>query len=167
MISKGFQKLVDRKHILLYEDLSAGERDMLKEEPSYHIPWDVAFKEDSFSTPARPVFDASSKTSGGGSLNDNLAKGKSNLVNLFGMVMGWRIGKIAIHGDISQFYNCVLLDKRDWKFQKVVWYEDLNMENEMKKGVVRTLIYGVTCVSNQTEYTKHLLRDRVRESAET
>ena len=167
MISKGFQKLVDRKHILLYEDLSAGDQDMLNEEPSYHIPWDIAFKEDSFSTPARPVFDASSKTSGGGSLNDNLAKGKTCLVNLFGMVMGWRIGKIAIHGDISQFYNCVLLDKRDWKFQKVVWYEDLNMENEMKKGVVGTLIYGVTCVSNQTEHTKRLLGDRVRESAET
>ena len=88
MISKGFKKLVDRGHILMYEDLSVPEQEMFEEETSYFIPWDVSFKEDSFSTPARPVFDASSKTAAGGSLNDNLAKGKTNLVDLFGMVMG-------------------------------------------------------------------------------
>ena len=167
MISKGFKKLVDRGHILMYEDLSVPEQEMFEEETSYFIPWDVSFKEDSFSTPARPVFDASSKTAAGGSLNDNLAKGKTNLVDLFGMVMGWKIGPIAIHGDISQFYNCVKLDNRDWKFQKVVWYDDLNMDNPMKKGVVCTFIYGVVCVCAQTEHVKFLLGNRVIEKATT
>ena len=78
------------------------------------------------------------------------------------MVMGWKVGPIALHGDISQFYNCVLLEKKDWKFQKVLWYEDLNMDQPMKKGVVTTEIHGVKCVSAQTEYVKHLLEIRVR-----
>ena len=99
------------------------------------------------STPARPVFDASSKTSGGGSLNDNLCKGKTDLVNLFSMVLGWLIGPVAIAGDISQFYNCVLLDKRDWKFQRVVWYANLDPDSPLMRGVVQTLIYGVRCVT--------------------
>ena len=90
---------------------------------SYTIPWDINFKEGSMSTPARPTFDASSKTSGGCSLNDNLARGRTDLVSLFSMVMGWLIGPVGLHGDISQFYNRVLLDKSHWKFQKVVWYD--------------------------------------------
>ena len=165
MISRGFKKLVDRGHIKMYEDLSEYQQKMLEQEPSYCIPWDVSFKEDSFTTPARPVFDASSKTAKGGSLNDNLAKGRTALISLFAMVLCWLIGPVAVHGDISQFYNCVLLDEKDWKFQQVVWVDDLDMENPIHRGVVKTLIYGVVCVAAQTQYVKRLLGDRRRESA--
>ena len=166
-ISKGFQKLVDKGHILLYDDLSAEDKKLVDSEPIYVIPWDVGFKSDSLSTPARPVFDASSKTSGGGSLNDNLCKGRTDLVNLFSMVLGWLIGPVGIHGDITQFYNCVLLDRRDWKYQRVVWYENLDPSSPLMKGVVRTLIYGVRCVSAQTEFVKKLLQQRIRDNAVT
>ena len=111
-VSKGFQKLIDKGHIVVYDDLSEEDKQLVDSEPGYVIPWDVGFKMESMSTPARPMFDASSKTPGGASLNDNLANGKTDLVNLFAMVLGWMIGPVGIHGDISQFYNCVLLDKQ-------------------------------------------------------
>ena len=163
MISKGFEKLISRGHITLYDDLCVEDKKLVDDGPGYFIPWDINFKEESKSTPARPTFDASSKTAGGCSLNDNLAKGKTDLVNLFSMVLGWLVGPIAIHGDISQFYNSVLLDKTDWKFQKVVWHQNLDPSSPLIMGIVRTLIYGVRCVSAQTEHVKRLLQARVRE----
>ena len=72
MISKGFKKLIDKGHIILYSNLSEEEKTLVDSEPSYTIPWDIGFKLDSRTTPARPTFDASSKTPGGCSLNDNL-----------------------------------------------------------------------------------------------
>ena len=66
----------------------------------YYIPCDVQFK-DSISTPCRPVFDASSSTPNGTSLNNILAKGEPNLVKLLGMLLGFQMGPTAIAGDIS------------------------------------------------------------------
>ena len=87
---------------------------------SYTIPWDVAFKEGSVSTPARPVFDASSKTPGGSSFNDLLAKGQPDMVRLIDLVLGWKMGPSAFIGDIRQFYNNVLLHEDFWQFQKIL-----------------------------------------------
>ena len=143
MIHKGFQKLVDRGHILLLDELSEDDKTMITSGVSYTIPWDVSFKTESLSTPARPTFDASSKTQGGLSLNENLAKGKADLISMVSMVLNWLVGPIGLTGDISQFYNMVLLRKEHWKYQRVVWYPDLDPDKDLIKGVVRTLIYGV------------------------
>ena len=167
MILKGFEKLVKRGHIIVLDELSEEDRQLVSTGTCYTIPWDVSFKEESSATPARPIFDASSKTQNGLSLNENLAKGKANLINMISMVLNWIIGPVAITGDISQFYNNVLLRKEHWKFQRVVWYSNLDPTNELIKGVVRTLIYGVRCVSSQTEYVKKLLEKRIREKAVT
>lgn len=158
MIMKGFQKLVDRGHITELKNLTPDQRQRIESsDVSYWIPWDVGFKETSTTTPARPTFDASSKTSTGFSLNDILAKGSADLVSMVSMVLDWLVGPIALCGDISQFYNTVLLELEHWKFQQVVWYDDLDPTNPLKRGVVRTCIYGVKCVGSQTEEIKRLL----------
>ena len=75
MITHSFDKLFNRGHISYLEDLPEKVKKKIKSaKTSYTIPYDVSFK-DSISTPARPVFDASSKTPGGESLNNLLAKG--------------------------------------------------------------------------------------------
>ena len=110
-IHKGFQRLIDRGHIIPLSELTAAQREAIDTTPiSYTIPWDAGFKETSVSTPARPTFDASSKTSSGYSLNDCLAKGNASLIDLVSMVLNWMIGSHAVAGDISQFYNTVELD---------------------------------------------------------
>ena len=110
-IYKGFKKLIDRGHIIPLSQLTPAQRDAIDMAPTgYTIPWDVGFKETSVSTPARPTFDASSKTSSGYSLNDCLAKGNASLIDLVSMVLNWMIGSHAVAGDISQFYNTVELD---------------------------------------------------------
>ena len=88
--------------------LSPEQREAIDMAPTtYTIPWDVGFKESSLSTPARPTFDASSKTSGGYSLNDCLAKGDASLIDLVSMVLNWLIGSHAVAGDISQIRTII------------------------------------------------------------
>ena len=162
-IAKGFQKLIDRGHIIPMSKLTPEQREAIDMAPTtYTIPWDVGFKESSLSTPARPTFDASSKTTGGYSLNDCLAKGDASLIDLVSMVLNWLIGSHAVAGDISQFYNTVELDESHWKYQKVVWYKAMDKLSELEKGVVRTAIYGVRCVGAQCEQIMRLLADYFR-----
>ena len=117
---------------------------------SYYIPWDIAFS-GSISTPARPTFNASKNTPNGTSLNDTLVRGIPNLVKLLHMVLGWICGPEAISGDISQFYNSVLLWKDHLPYQRFLYKKGLDPNGETIEGVIKTLIYGVRSVSSQTE----------------
>ena len=129
-IMKGFQKLIDRKHIYPWKDLSEETQKRIESAPSsYFIPWDVGIKETSVSTPARPTFDASSRTPAGSSLNDLLAKGNPDLIDLVHMVLNWLVGPVAICGDISQFYNTVHLSENHWQYQQVLWYKNMDITN--------------------------------------
>ena len=107
---KSINKLIDKGHVKFVDDLSDEIKDdVLNSRSSYTIPSDIAFKEESISTPARWVFDAGSKTSTGYSLNDILAKGTINLTLLINMILSCRMGESGFVGDIQQFYNTILL----------------------------------------------------------
>ena len=103
-VNAAFKKLRNKGHIKFYEDLNENQRKVLEAESGYTIPWDVVWKETSLSTPARTVYDASSKTSSGYSLNDILATGIPDLAKLLDVLLDWHIGPVAFVGDVSQFY---------------------------------------------------------------
>ena len=71
----------------------------------------------SLSTPARPVFDASTNTkhrpdgSAGRCLNDAVVKGRVVTLNLVKMVVRFEIGTDAIQGDLKQFYVASLFTR--------------------------------------------------------
>ena len=88
------------------------ELESLNSESSYFIPWDVAFKSGSMTTLSHCVFDASSRSPGGSSLNEILAKGIADLANLVEMMLSWVIGPVAYCADISHFYNSIQLDEK-------------------------------------------------------
>ena len=82
IILKAFDKMFKNGHIRKVKDLSDEERAAFINKPVQHyIPWRIAFS-GSATTPARPVFDASTRTnknpdgSGGRCLNDATCKGK-------------------------------------------------------------------------------------------
>ena len=80
------------------------------------------------------------------------------------MVMNWMVGSSAVTGDISQFYNTVRLEEKHWAFQQVFWYDDLDPNSPLRRGVVGTLIYGVRCVKGQTETTMDLVAEPHKET---
>ena len=65
------------------------------------IPWRIAWKSDSVTSPVRPVFDASQPTPSGYSLNSITAKGKNSLNVLIEIFLRWRIHPIAFHNDVQ------------------------------------------------------------------
>ena len=105
------------------------------------------------------MFDASSKTSTGYSLNDILAKGTNNLILLINMVLSWRMGKSGLCGDIQQFYNTIMLHQDQWKYQKVLIKPNLNLAAKTVLAVITTLIYGVHPVGNMCEEVIRLLAE--------
>ena len=151
VVWKAWQKMIDKGHLLFLDQLEAKDRDMLeKAKVSYYIPWNLAFKE-SVSTPIRPVFNASSTTATGLSLNDCLAKGDPDLVRLLALLLEWQMGKNAFAGDISQFYPTIHLVPEHWQYQRIILGKDLDPTGQILEAVLVKLAFGVQSVSAQSE----------------
>ena len=118
--------------------------------------WRVVFKE-SLSTPSRPVFDGSQKTklredgSAGRCLNDAVVKGRVTTLNLVKMVLRFCVGKYAVQGDLKQFYASTKLVRDQWNLQRVLYRENLEIDAEVQEAVIKTLIWGIKCISAQSE----------------
>ena len=150
-INEAFSKLRDKGHIKYYEDLNQDQRKALDSQTGYTIPWDVVWKESSLSTPARTVYDASSKTSTGYSLNDILATGIPDLVKLLEVLLDWQVGQTAFVGDVSQFYCSLGLVEKSWPFQKLLLREDMNPNGRLIRAVIVAVIFGVCSSGGQSE----------------
>ena len=145
--------MIDKKHLVFLKDLTYEQQEMLaKAVVSYWIPWNLQFK-DSLSTPIRPVFNASSSTATGLSLNDCLAKGTPDLVELLSVILEWQMGESAFCGDISQFYPTILLVAEHWQYQRILLRENLDPEGKLLEAVLVKLAFGVQSVSAQSEET--------------
>lgn len=164
-INHAFDKLRKRGHLKYYEDLNVIQREkLIKAEAGYTIPWDVVWKATLISTPARPVFDASSKTSTGHSLNDILATGVPDLAKLLDVVLEWQIGPKAFVGDVSQFYCTIGLEEESWPFQKLLLRKDLNPNGELILAVITSLIFGVCSSGGISEVFLRRFSDTIRNS---
>ena len=157
IILAAFEKLFKTGDTRFLHQMSNEEQDkFINKEVQYFIPWRVVFQ-DSVSTPIRPVFDGSSNTrarpdgSGGRSLNDLVVKGKVSTLNLLRLLLRFSIGLHAVTGDLSNFYYSCKLKGEQWNLQRFLFREGLNPEGILLEGVIGALIYGIKCVSNQTE----------------
>ena len=115
----------------------------------HYIPWRVVYNPKSKSTPVRPVMDASSRTPtrpdgrGGRCLNDLVCKGRIETLNLVRLVLKFVMGRYALTGDLSQFYNCLRLREEFWNLQRFLWRENLELKEEVLEAIIVTLMYGV------------------------
>ena len=109
----------------------------------YYIPWRMQWKPTSLSSPGRMVFDASSATPKGKSLNCILAKGENRLSKLFHVLLKFRAGAEGFTADITMAYNNLWLKPEYLKYHLYLWKENLDEDAPTEVFVVRTLIYGV------------------------
>ena len=116
----------------------------------YYIPWRVVFKESSLSTPVRMVFDASSSTPGGDSLNNILAKGDNRLSKIIDILVQFRSGRHAFAADVKMAYNGIKLLPAYYKFHRYLWKDNMEEGNQLTTWVLLTLIYGVKSAGQQT-----------------
>lgn len=150
---KSHQKLVDRGHVVAASALPDWcRRDLDKfAGDGYFIPWRTVYNEGSISTPCRMVFDASSKTPGGDSLNGVLAKGQNRLSKLQHLLIRFRREREAVTADISMAYNGTKLRPEHYKFQKYLWKQEMQPSNPTTVHYITTLIYGVKSSGQQCQ----------------
>lgn len=107
-----------------------------------YIPHHSVFREDSATTHLRVVFNASSATSNGSSLNDHLLAGPKLQTDLPTIILQWRHFKFVYTADIAKMYRQILVDQRDIDYQRIIWKDD---SDEPIKYQLLTVTYGMKC----------------------
>lgn len=106
----------------------------------YYLPHHAVFKPSSSSTKLRVVFDATARSSKGASLNDVLQVGPTIQRDCFGILLGFRMHRIAISGDLSKMYRQIRVDPRDTRFQRIFWRN--NPTDSIRVLELATVTYG-------------------------
>ena len=149
-VQKAHNKLLDKGHVVKLTDLPQDLQDKIMAGPYYFIPWRTVINLGSLSTPRRVVYDASSRTPGGESLNDILARGMNKLGKLLHLLVKFRYGSSAFSADIQMAYNSIKLDPDFYQYQQYLWKENLTSEEIAVVMIVVTVIYGVKPSGNLT-----------------
>ncbi|XP_062711095.1 uncharacterized protein LOC134289311 [Aedes albopictus] len=116
-------------------------------EKSFYLPHHGVWKVDSATTKLRVVFDASSKSASGVSLNDRLLVGPNVNESLFNVFTRWRTYRIAFCADVEKMYRQVLVAKEDADFQRVVWRN--SPDQPLDHYRLLTVTYGTASAAYQ------------------
>ncbi|XP_058987780.1 uncharacterized protein LOC131806914 isoform X1 [Musca domestica] len=124
------------------ELISMGQ--MVKVDPSkkalYYMPHQAVVRETSLTTKVRVVFDASSTTSNGKSLNDILHVGPRLQKDIFDIVTKWRSWKFVISADVEKMFRQIKVEKEDQEYQHVLWRS--NPSEPIQQYKLTTVTYG-------------------------
>lgn len=111
--------------------------------PHFFLPHHGVLKTQSSSTKLRVVFDASSKSSSGLSLNDVLLTGPKLQNNICDILLQFRLQNIVFSCDIRQMYRQILIHPDDQKYQLILWREAPTLQLSTYK--LTTVTYGMNC----------------------
>ncbi|XP_025158151.1 uncharacterized protein LOC112589369 [Harpegnathos saltator] len=108
-----------------------------------YIPHHPVFRSHSATTKLRVVFNASSPTTNGSSLNDHLIAGPKLQTDLSSVLLRWRNFKYACSADIEKMYRQIQLDLRDVDYQRILWHPA--PDDEPREYQLMTVTYGMSC----------------------
>ena len=129
--SKAMNEYISLGHMTPCDDVDEG----------CFLPHHPVIKECSETTKVRPVFDASSKTSTGISLNDVLMVGPTIQNTIFEQVLRFQMHRFVITADIEKMYRQILVHLEDRKYLKIWWYVD----GKVAQFQLNTLTFGTAC----------------------
>lgn len=110
---------------------------------SVYIPHHAVFREGSATSPLRVVFNASSPTTNGSSLNDHLLTGPKLQNDITAVILKWRQYQYVYTAGIAKMYRQIRLDVRDVDYQRILW--NSTPENKTTDYQLLTVTYGMTC----------------------
>ncbi|GFX43312.1 DUF1758 domain-containing protein [Trichonephila clavipes] len=113
------------------------------ETPNCYIPYHMVINEKSTTTKCRVVFNASSKTKNGKSLNDVLMTGPKLQTEIFNHLIKFRSYRVAFAADIEKMYRQILISDEDCKYQRNVWRA--TPSDSLKSFELQTITYGTSC----------------------
>jgi hypothetical protein len=115
--------------------------------PAYYLPHHGVVKLTSTTTKVRPVFNASSKSESGLSLNDTLFVGPMVQPESFDILMRLREKPFVIMGDIEKMFLQIWVHPDDCKFLRVLWRTDANQP--LKHFQMKALTFGTASAPHQ------------------
>ncbi|XP_029673119.1 uncharacterized protein LOC115241495 [Formica exsecta] len=113
-------------------------------EQSVYLPHHEVIRESSSTTRHCVVFNASSVTSNGTSLNDHLNAGPKLQTDLMLVILQWRRCKYVYSSDIAKMYRQIHIDARDIDYQRILWKSSLS--EPLIDYQLLTVTYGISCV---------------------
>ncbi|XP_063979910.1 uncharacterized protein LOC135163933 [Diachasmimorpha longicaudata] len=127
-----------------YETLGHMRRAPIEEEPStaYYLPHHGVLREDALTTKLRVVFNGSSKTSSGISLNDILYPGGKLQADTMNVLTWLRKHKLVFGTDIVKMFRQINVHKDQWNLQRILWH---NSQQQLITYELTTVTYGLNC----------------------
>jgi len=110
--------------------------------PRYYLPRHAVVKPESTTTKLRVVFNASSPSANGTSLNDFLHAGPVLQSDLTIQILKWRYFKYVFSADITKMYHQIWVDPKHTPFQRILFR---NKEGEVSNFELKTGTFGVNC----------------------
>ncbi|XP_075150806.1 uncharacterized protein LOC142224913 [Haematobia irritans] len=106
----------------------------------YFIPHHCVLRPESSTTKLRVVFDASTKTSSGKSLNDVLYTGPTLQNDLFAILLRFRLPRFVFTTDIEKMFRQILIHPKDRPYQIILWRN--NITEAINYFTLNTVTYG-------------------------
>ncbi|XP_068143658.1 uncharacterized protein [Drosophila tropicalis] len=109
---------------------------------NFYLPHHAVFKPDSTTTKVRVVFNASSKSTNGVSLNDILYPGPVLQSDLTTQILKWRFFRVVFNADITKMYRQIMVDPIHTPFQRILFR---NKEGQLGDYELNTVTFGINC----------------------
>ncbi|XP_076247964.1 uncharacterized protein LOC143187623 [Calliopsis andreniformis] len=126
-----------------YESLNHMTRLESVDNMRLYIPHRAVIRTESATTKLRVVFNASSKTAGGRSLNDLLHVGPKLQTDITAVLTRWRLYEYVLVADIEKMFRQILVAKEDRRFQCIVWRTPST--ERLIAYELNTVTYGTAC----------------------
>ncbi|XP_011859870.1 PREDICTED: uncharacterized protein LOC105557283 [Vollenhovia emeryi] len=112
----------------------------------FYLPHHGVLRENSKTTKLRVVFNGSSNTTTGLSLNDLLYKGAKLQTELFDVLLWFRKFPYVFSSDMEKMYQQINIHPEDWKFQRILWNDQVG---NILTYQLTTVTYGLACAPYQ------------------
>ena len=140
-----FAKVLDRYFLMKHaEPVPVEELDGQCNEV-YYFPMHAVRKEDSSTSRLHVVFDASTKSTSGTSLNNHLLVGHTIQASLVDVLMRFRQYQVALTTDVSRMYRAVLLPENQKDLHRFISRE--NSQEPIKDYSMTRLTFAVSTSS--------------------
>ncbi|XP_044014005.1 uncharacterized protein LOC122856397 [Aphidius gifuensis] len=135
-------KLLYDQFMKEYEDLNHMREipeNKLVNNQHYYLPHHGVIREQSTTTKLRVVFNGSSKTTSGKSINDIMLPGPNLLLNIVDVLTWIRQYPYLFSTDITKMFRQIEVHEDDWDLQRILWVDSQNNEHHYH---LTTITYG-------------------------
>lgn len=108
----------------------------------FYLPHHGVLREQNQTTKLRVVFNESSRTKNGTSLNGILHAGAKQQTNLFDVLLWTRTHQYIFSTDIVKMFRQISVHPEDWSLQKILWWDK---DGQIQPYALTTVTYGLTC----------------------